>query len=128
MYGTEYSQQVKSDTLTAVRRQFGIDLTEVDTSGGNYVLQSRLESGHWIIACDPDLWDMRSRIRWEDENTDAMGWSVGIYPHGGDELWHGLDAIVNISHNAAMAQDLPLAIGAALAALAATARRDESRG
>jgi len=64
--------------LWKVRLDLGILLHEVHTGGGCYALEGRLESGHWIVATDPDCHSLRSRLGLEWFGK-PMGWCVGIY-------------------------------------------------
>lgn len=120
---TEYSQTVVSSVLSEVRRRYGISVTEVHTGGGSFALEGRLESGHWLVITDPDCWGLRDRARWEDENGIGLGWSVGIYPHGGDETdWFGQDSIADAFADDAYAADTDTlcdTIDTAMAALTA---------
>ena len=120
--------------LAAVRDRFGISLTEVGTGGGCMALESRLESGHWIVATDEGLCGFRERVVFESsDGTDdddyqpryshdgALGWMIGIYPNcedDGIDWWGGgQDSIVEVTDYDAVAADLPDMVGRALAAL-----------
>lgn len=103
------------DVLSSVRERFGIRFYEVETGGGCCALEARLESGHWIVATDEGLMGFRDRVRWEREEGDPLGWSIGIYPHNGDDSdWFGVDPIVDVIHLDAFASDLPAAVADAL--------------
>ncbi len=107
------------DVLDAVQHRFGFRFGETMTGGGCMALEVRLESGHWLIATDDALMGFRRRCDWERENDAPMGWSIGIYPHGGDDVdWSGMDSIVDVVDLDAYAADLPVMVGKALEALA----------
>lgn len=113
--GVTMSNRV-TEILSEVKDRFGIAFTEVHTGGGCMALEARLESGHWIVATDEGLMAFRHRIEWEDENEGRpAGWSIGIYPHGGDETdWSGQESIFDHIDLDAVAGDLPDTIAVAL--------------
>lgn len=124
MFTTEHSHTVAMAVLTAVRKRFGIELSEVHTGGGCWALDGRLESGHWIVVCDPDCFKLTDRIRREDESGDGFGWSVGIYPNSHDsdgDSWFG-----ELSITDAYAYDVPATDTGALCDAIGRALRDLS--
>jgi len=105
--------------LDSVRAEFGITLTETMTGGGCMALESRLESGHWIVATDDNLSSLSHRIESESyadsynshdgENFNACGWFVGIYANTDEDSWmdgSGSDAIYSAHDADAYAIDL----------------------
>lgn len=70
-----------TEILDRVRETSGVSLSVVDTSGGCYTLQGRLESGHWLIAADysdgymefPYRVELESE-RDDDDETHPAGW------------------------------------------------------
>ena len=81
-----------SDALAEVKARFGISLREVGTGGGCIAWEARLETGHWIVATNEALSNMREQIQWEEDNEAPMGWGVGFYPNDdseGIDTWMG---------------------------------------
>jgi hypothetical protein len=116
-----------NDVLDECKRRFGISFSEVHTGGGCFALQSRLESGHWIVATDEGLCGFLERQKLEaDHDHVNMGWSIGIYEdQGGDDMWFGADdSIINVTDLDARAEKLPDLVGKALAELVGIAKRN----
>lgn len=103
--------------LGQVRDQYGITFTEAMTGGGCMALESRLESGHWIVATDEMLLAFSERVQLEVGHA-PLGWFVGIYPDNGDDGWFGVDSIIEATDYDARAEQLPDMIGKALTMLA----------
>ena len=114
--------------LDSVRQEFGITFSEIMTGGGCMALESRLESGHWIVATDDNLCALSERIESESyadsynshdgENFNASGWFVGIYANTGQDSWmdgSGSDAIYYAHDSDAYAIDLVSVIRRVLA-------------
>jgi len=81
-----------SDALAEVKARFGISLREVGTGGGCIAWEARLETGHWIVATNEALSNMREQIQWEEDNEAPMGLGVGFYPNDdseGIDTWMG---------------------------------------
>lgn len=113
------------DILGAVEQRFGIKFGETMTGGGCMALEARLESGHWIVATDEGLCGFRERLTFEaeadpDDGRRPLGWMIGIYPDGGDDVcWlSGEDPIIDVFDGDAFGEALPDVIGIALAQLA----------
>ena len=116
------------EILATVRERFGITFNETCTGGGCMALESRLESGHWLVATDEGLCGFRERLEYESEiinddgDTRALGWFIGIYPNDttndGIDTWFGADdAIVSVCDYDAYADALPDMIQRVLAQL-----------
>lgn len=118
-----------SDVLRAVREQFGIVLSDVDTSGGCYNLIGRLETGHWVVATDHEfLMSLRERERYEQEEGYGIGWHVSVHlnerPEGIDQpCRYGYGgAVCYIADYEATTAELPTVIGRTLEQFVSVAR------
>jgi hypothetical protein len=123
-----------AEILSTVRDRFGIAFSETMTGGGCMALEARLESGHWIVATDDGLCDLRSRLVYEavaraDGCDFAQGWSIGIYRNHDDDgidTWMNggsdNDAIVDVVDYDAFGDALPDMVQRALDALVHGAR------
>jgi hypothetical protein len=132
MYGpSKYEiESAAEKILSSVAERFGIQFAEVNTGGGCMALEARLESGHWIVATDDGLCDLRSRLVYEavarEDGCDfPQGWSIGIYRNYDDDgidTWMNggsdNDAIVDVVDYDAFGDALPDMVGRALTALA----------
>lgn len=115
------AEGVLSDAL----QRYGMRFTEIGTGGGCMALQTRLESGHWLVATDEGLMSLADRISHEgdldaDDESRPCGWSIGIYADGGIDSdgypleWSGQESISDLSDWDAYAADLADVIGKAL--------------
>lgn len=77
--------------FAAVRGHCGLVLSVVNTGGGCYVAQVRLESGHWVVVAEADDFlsaTAAERLAYEREHQRSCGWYVGVYdnePDGGTD-------------------------------------------
>lgn len=110
------------DVTDAVRKATGINLSMTDAGGGSYVFDGRLDDGSWIVASDSEGYqhgDMNERTEQEQQDEDEgwggpLGWTVGVYPDGGEEGWFGQDAVHHHSDDGAYVHELPRVIQEAL--------------
>ena len=110
------------DVIRSVRDATGINLNMTNSGGGTYVLDGRLDDGSWLVASDSyghDHGDLRDRTEMErpghdDEPGNPLGWSVGIYPDGGEGKWFGQDPVHDHEDHDAGVDDLPRVIQDAL--------------
>lgn len=110
-----------TDLLTEMRDRFGLNFSEVDTGGGCFALEARLESGHWIVATSTEPYQIGWRIKREQAEREPYGWVVGIYPNNtahGEDWWGSSEAIVLVEDHNAFAGDLKPLIHDAITQLA----------
>lgn len=100
----------------AIRDAYGIHVSVVDTSGGNYVLTGLLETGHHLVVGDPA--DSLSTSAYRGELADdgvTVGYGVAIHLPTDDGSMFG-DCVAAVSDDdAASPADLVALIERALA-------------
>lgn len=104
--------------LAEVKASTGIQFTATDTGGGHIAWEARLESGHWIVATNEALDNMRYQIAWEADNEAPLGWAVGIYEEEDGWWGGGQEPILFHIDLDAYAQDMAQVVSAALAIFA----------
>lgn len=126
------------DIIDDVRAKHGIDLEMVNTGGGCYVLQGRLEDGSWLRAADHEDFchpELANRHAEEERDGQPGGWDVSfhsnehdpggtwkdprtgeVHEYGPSDTWASgdVDPIHWHSDPNARVEDLPRVIGDAL--------------
>lgn len=123
------------DVTRAVRDATGINLSMTNAGGGAYVFDGRLDDGSWLVASDSEGYqhgDMNERTEEEQQDEDEgwggpLGWTVGVYPDGGEEGWFGQDAVHHHSDDSAYVHELPRVIQEALQTMPRNQRHSSLR-
>ena len=110
-----------SELFDQIATAYGLRLSIVNTGGGCYVAQCRLESGHWLVVTEADDFlslHVQDRFEREREDETTCGWFVGVYDNDttdGSERPAGADGcLTSTSATDASFSDLADVVGGVL--------------
>lgn len=113
-----------SELFDDLYRAYGLRLSIVNTGGGCYVAEGRLESGHWVVVTEADDFlsvRVQDRFDHEQECETTCGWFVGIYENdatdGADRPAGANGCLTSTSVADAQFGDLTDVVGSALRVL-----------
>ena len=119
-----------AELFDQIGHAYGLRLSIVNTGGGCYVAQGRLESGHWVVVTEADDFlslDVQDRFDDEREYETTCGWYVGVYDNdstdGPDQPADAEGCLTFTSATNARFSDLADVVGSVLRTLSAVTNR-----